>query len=229
VAAGERGFEGDGDMRRILLAISAICLASGAALADGPTSRPSDELLQHLQQQLSTVETVQADFVQVKNLSMLNHTMTIKGHFALQKPNRLMWLVREPVRYAIRIQGDEIKQWDEDTNQVQTTHLGGDPAFAAITEQIQAWFLGDYKVLAQSYDVELIGENPLSLGFVPKGDTMVAKVLKRVDLTFGKSELYIDKMVVHEASGDTTTLQYLNAELNKPIDEKTWEMPPHER
>jgi hypothetical protein len=76
--------------------------------------------------------------------------------------------------------------------------------------------------------VELMGENPLSLGFVPKGDTMVAKVVGRVDLTFGKSELYIDKMVVHEVGGDTTTLQYLNTELNKPIDAKIWEMPPHD-
>jgi hypothetical protein len=57
----------------------------------------------------------------------------------------------------------------------------------------------------------------------------VAKVLARVDLTFGKSELYIDKMVVHEAGGDTTTLQYLNIDLNKSIDKKTWEMPPDER
>jgi hypothetical protein len=28
--------------------------------------------------------------------------------------------------------------------------------------------------------------------------------------------------------GDTTTLQYLNTELNKPIDAKIWEMPPHD-
>src|SRR5271169_6404984 len=145
-------------MRKLLLALSTMWMVSGGVLAAGPATRPSEQLLEHLQKQLATVETVQADFVQVKNLSMLNHTMTIKGHFALQKPNRLMWLVREPVRYAIRIRGDEIKQWDEDTNQVQTTHLGGDPAFQAITEQIQAWFMGDYKVLAQSYDVELIGE-----------------------------------------------------------------------
>jgi outer membrane lipoprotein-sorting protein len=216
-------------MRKSFALILAWLFGCGIAFADGPATRPSDELLQHLQQQLATVQTVESDFVQVKNLTMLKHEMTIKGHFALQKPNRLMWSVQEPVRYAIRIEGDEIKQWDEDTNQVQTIHLGSDPTFQAITEQIQAWFEGDYKVLAQSYDVELMGENPLSLGFVPKGDTMVAKVVGRVDLTFGKSELYIDKMVVHEAGGDTTTLQYLNTDLNKPIDAKIWEMPPHDR
>jgi outer membrane lipoprotein-sorting protein len=203
---------------------------SGAiALADGPTTRPSEQLLEHLQQQLASVQTVQSDFVQVKNLTMLKHQMTIKGHFALQKPDKLIWNVKEPVRYAIRIEGEEIQQWDEDTNQVQVTHFGGDPAFQAITEQIQAWFMGNYKVLAESYDVELLGENPLSLRFVPKAGTMVAKVVGSVELKFGANELYIDKMVVHEAGGDTTTVQYSNTELNKPIEKGTWEMPPHER
>ncbi len=229
MAAGGDGCESDGDVRKVFAFILAVVVGSGIALADGPTTRPSEQLLKHLQQQLATVQTVQSDFVQVKNLSMLKHQMTIKGHFALQKPDRLIWNVKEPVQYAIRIEGEEVRQWDEDTKQVQVIHLGGDPTFQAITQQIQAWFMGDYKVLAQSYDVELLSENPLSLRFVPKAGTMVAKVVGAVELTFGKNEMYIDKMVVHEAGGDTTTVQYSNTELNKPIDKETWEMPPHER
>jgi outer membrane lipoprotein carrier protein len=212
-----------------------ICLFVRAAHADAPatqpapTTRASEELLTHLQSQLKTVETVQADFVQEKTLSVLNHTLTIKGHFALQKPNQLVWIVREPVKYAVCIDGDEIRQWDEDTNQVQVIHLGGDPTFQAVTQQLQAWFMGDYKVLAESYDVEAQGDNPLRLGFVPKPGTMVAKVLQRVDLTFGQDDLYIDKMVVQEAGGDLTVLQFNNTKLNQPIPKETWEIPPHER
>jgi outer membrane lipoprotein carrier protein len=220
---------------RKLPTILLICLFVPTAYADSPatqpapTTRASEELLTHLQGQLKTVETVQADFVQEKKLSVLNHTLTIKGHFALQKPNRLVWIVREPVKYAVRIDGDEIRQWDEDTDQVQVIHLGGDPTFQAVTQQLQAWFMGDYKILAESYDVEAQGDHPLRLGFVPKPDTMVAKVLKRVDLSFGQDDLYIDKMVVQEAGGDLTTLQFNNTRLNQPIPKETWEIPPHER
>jgi len=212
--------------------------ASGAGVDNRttqPSSQPtspepaSQELLQHLQQQLKSVDTVQADFVQEKQLSVLNHKVTITGNFAMQKPNKLVWIVRDPVKYAIRIDGEEIRQWDEDTNQVQVIHLGGDPTFAAVTQQLQAWFMGDYKTLGDSYDVELQGENPLRLGFIPKGQSMVAKVLKQVDLTFGKSEQSIDKMVVSEASGDVTTLQFNSSRINQPIPKATWEIPPHER
>jgi outer membrane lipoprotein carrier protein len=227
---------------RLLTLILAAALA-GSAGVEPVATQPSDplttqltspvpasrELLEHLQQQLKSVDTVQADFVQEKRLSVLNHTVTLTGNFALQKPNKLVWIVREPVKYAVRIDGEEIRQWDQDTNQVQVIHLGGDPTFAAVTQQLQAWFMGDYKTLGDSYDVLLLGENPLRLSFIPKGESMVAKALKQVDLTFGKSEQAIEKMVVTESSGDVTTLQFNSTKVNQPIPKETWEIPPHER
>lgn len=187
------------------------------------------ELLSHIQTQLRSVSSIEADFVQEKQLSVLNHKLTITGHFALLKPDKLVWIVREPVKYAIRIDGEEIRQWDEDTNKVQVIHLGGDPTFQAVNQQLQAWFMGDYKTLGDNYEADLIGEHPLQLAFIPKGNGMLSKVIKQVDLTFGKGESYIDKMVIRESSGDVTNLQFKNIQLNQPIPKETWEIPPHER
>jgi hypothetical protein len=178
---------------------------------------------------LKFITSVQADFVEKKNLAMLDHTLTISGHMALEKPDRMIWVVSRPVGYAIRIRGDEVSQWDEDTNRVDVIHLGGDPTFKAVSEQMQAWFLGDYKVLGDSYDVFVNSERPLSLRFVPRGDTMVAKLLKDVDVTFSSDERYINAMVVREAGGDTTALSFSQTRVNEPVATATWEMPPHER
>jgi len=186
----------------------------------------SRQLLAHVQQQLRTIESVQADFVQEKRLAVLKHVLTIRGHFALQKPDKVIWIVNEPVRYAIRVQGDEVRQWDEDTNKVQIIHLGGDPTFKAITEQIQAWFLGNYQTLEQSYDVYLLNDKPLSLRFAPKPGSMVAKLVKSIDVTFGKDELNLDAMVVRETAGDSTVLNFLKTRLNQPIKPQIWEIPP---
>ncbi len=68
--------------------------------------------------------------------------------------------------------------------EVKTVNLGGDPTFKAVTQQMQAWFLGDYKALGDSYDVYVNAQQPLSLGFVPNDSTMVSKLISRIDLTF---------------------------------------------
>ena len=223
-----------------IFAAAVVALAVGIAAADGPatqkvrvpalpTTRASMDVIAHIQKQLHGITSVEADFVEQKTLSMLNHTLTIRGHLGLAKPNRLIWIVREPVKYAIRIEGDEVQQWDEDTNRVDVIHLGGDPTFKAVSEQIQAWFLGNYRVLGDSYDVYLTGQQPVSLAFMPNGQTMVSKLIKRIDLTFNGGETYIDTMVLWETGGDVTTIHFINSRVNQPINEGTWEMPPNER
>lgn len=216
-----------------ILAIGIVLAAGGFGEADAPSTQPSTRasmaVINHLQSQLRGIATVESDFVEEKNLAMLNHTLKIEGHIALEKPDRLIWIVDKPVRYAVRIVGDEVRQWDEDTNRVDVIHLGGDPAFKAISQQIQAWFLGNYKELGDSYDVYLDRDQPLSLTFVPRGDSMVTKLLSGVDLTFNTEETYIDTMVVREAGGDTTTIRFVNSRVNQPIKRETWEMPPNER
>jgi outer membrane lipoprotein carrier protein len=206
--------------------------------ADPPTAAPATtqpaadpkpaphDLLAHIQQQLRTVDTMQADFVQKKHLSMLRHTLVIQGKLAMQKPNKVIWTVDKPTRYSIRVDGETLTQWDEDNNKVDVIHLGGDPTFKTITEQIQAWFLGDYKVLEKSYDVYQLSDKPLSLRFAPQPDSMVAKMVKNIEITFGNNDTQVDKMVINETSGDSTTLSYSNTVLNQPIPDKAWEIPP---
>jgi len=202
---------------------------------DNPSTQPAGQvrasmkIIEGVQQHLKGIASVETDFVEEKKLAMLDHTLTIDGHMALQKPDRLIWIVRDPVKYAVRIVGDEVSQWDEDTDHVQTVHLGGDPTFKAITQQMQAWFLGNYKALGDSYDVYVNAQQPLSLGFVPNSATMVSKLISRIDLTFSPDENYIDTMVISETGGDVTTLKFSGARINQPISDQIWEMPPHER
>lgn len=217
--------------------VIAFVLTSGFSFAQAPATQPttqpakpaSPELLKQVQERLKNVKTVQSEFTQEKDLAVLKHKLLIKGTFALEQPDRVIWNVREPVRYVIRVEGDEVRQWDQDTNKVKTIHVGADPTFKAITEQIQAWFLGDYAALSQTYDVDVVGENPLALGFTPKPGTMVSKVLQHVDVGFGDGDAYINKMVVREASGSVTTLDFLDPKLNEAIPPTTWEIPPHDR
>jgi outer membrane lipoprotein-sorting protein len=223
-----------------IVAVGILLLLAGTAGADGPSSQPEDapglpttrasmDVIAHIQKQLHGITSVESDFVEHKNLAMLNHTLTISGHIGLAKPDRLIWIVREPVKYAIRIEGDEVRQWDEDTNHVDVIHLGGDPTFRAVSEQIQAWFLGDYKVLGDSYDVYLTQAQPVALAFIPNVQSMVSKLIKRIDVTFNPDETYIDTMVLRETGGDVTTIHFINTRVNQPIPEGAWEMPPNER
>lgn len=222
---------------RSILAVALLVSPLPAANPPGnSTTQPSDssdglpraslELLDHVQKQFRTIATMRGDFVQQKKIAVLNHTLTLEGKFAIQKPDRVMWLVNKPVKYAIRVEGEEVRQWDEDTNTVQVIHLNGEPTFKAIFDQVQSWFLGDYKALGQMYDVYVMGNQPLSLRFAPKPGSMVLKLVRRIDVTFATDQLCISSMVIHESSGDNMTLHFSNIRPNQPIAAGIWEIPP---
>ena len=79
------------------IALFSFVFATAFVRADEASSRPAVaaseqlapapiELLEHVQKQLRTVETMESSFVQQKRLTVLKHILTIKGHLALQKP-----------------------------------------------------------------------------------------------------------------------------------------------
>jgi outer membrane lipoprotein carrier protein len=187
------------------------------------------ELLAQVQKRLRTIKSVEANFVEEKHLALLDHNVTIRGSFGLQKPDSMIWIVREPheaAQYALRLRGEELSQWDEETKNVQVVHLAGDPAFKSVSAQLQAWFLGNYEALNQSWDVYVAGDKPLSLRFVPRATTFVAKHMKSIEVTFNADGTNTDRMSVVETGGDRMTFTFSNVQTNQPIKEEDWKIPP---
>lgn len=186
------------------------------------------EFLKGIQDDLRQVTSVQSKFTQTKQLAIFDHKVIIRGRFALAKPERLIWLVKSPVKYAVRLVGAELRQWDEDTNKVQTMQLSGEAGFQTASDQLKAWFLGDYSLLTETFNITIHSREPLTLIFTPKPEGMAKEFLNRVELTFGQNRLYIQKLVAHEPGGDVTTIEFTDTRINEPVIASVWDMPPHE-
>ena len=214
---------------KLVCRLLVVCLMVGFAAssyADKPTTRESEQLLKDLRQRLEGIKTVQADFVQEKDLKVFKHTLVIRGQFAVERPKRLVWHVLDPVKYSISVVGDDVRYWDEDTNKVNTIHIGPSHSFRAVFEQFQGWFLGDYRSLEESYVVVVEEKDPLTVRFGPKSNSPMAKMIKGVSVVFKAESAYLDSLTIFEGSGDTTSIRFLNTKTNQPIPDSIWEIPP---
>lgn len=199
-----------------------------AATEPATTQPATPEFLKAIQDDLRKVTSVQSNFKQTKQLAIFEHEVIIRGRFALAKPERLIWIVKSPVKYAVRLIGAELRQWDEDTNKVQTMQMDGEAGFQTASDQLKAWFLGDYSLLTETVDITIQSREPLTLIFTPKPEGMAKEFLKRVELTFGENRLYIQKLVALEPGGDVTTIEFTDTQINEPVKASVWDMPPHE-
>lgn len=200
--------------------IACVLLAvSGALAAD------EQQPLQELETALSDVKTVKTRFVQEKKMALFKKPMITKGAILLEMPGKLLWKIESPVKYKLLIDGQQAKQWDGETGKTVRIPLAEQPVFAAVTQQLRAWFAGNYRLLSKDYTIKKIEGEQLAFEFVPKPELPQAKVMKRIAVTFQKDKKYIASFQIEENSGDLTKLLFEETTINGVIEAKEWDLP----
>jgi outer membrane lipoprotein-sorting protein len=206
-----------GTLTARIIALLVAC-ASARAQAQSPA-------IGNLENALSDVKTVRTRFVQEKRMALFKKPLVTRGSIQVETPDKLLWRVDSPIRYALLIDGKQARQWDGETGKTETIPLAGNPVFAAVTEQLKAWFGGKYASLANDYDITALTGDAPALAFTPKKGTPPEKMLKRVTVTFRADKRYIASIRISETGGDDTTLTFEDAELNLALPPETWKVP----
>ena len=194
--------------------------------AKGAEPQPQDiaRYLNDLGKKVSDFKTLKTDFTQEKKMAMFKEKLVMKGRIYLQKPNKIAWHVDSPLRYSVLITDKLIRQWDEDTNQVQEVSLAKNPIFQNVLNQLTVWFSGEYGALIDSNNVRLVKRDPLVVEFVPKENNISKKVIKSITLTFRHDQKYLQQIRIQEVGGDVTTIIFTNSVLNAPLNNANFEV-----
>jgi len=219
--------------RRILCSV-AICLllqaypAVAGELRDGRVTDAANlpEFLNSLGNKVSDFKTLSTDFTQEKEMAMFKEKIVLKGRIYLEKPSRIAWHVDSPLRYSVLITDKLIRQWDEDSNEVQEISLTKNPIFQNVLNQLTVWFSGDYGSLVEVNVVRLVKHDPLVIEFIPREKNIAKKVIKSITITFREDRKYLQQIRIQELSGDVTTIYFTNTRLNAPLDSNSFEVNP---
>jgi outer membrane lipoprotein-sorting protein len=182
------------------------------------------EVLLRLEDRVSGVQTLTADFIQEKHLVVLDEPLVLRGTIFMQTPDHFAWIVREPLRYSMVIRGEVVHQWDEDTQRIQKMSLSKNPVFKTAIRQMRDWLSGAYGSMLGEYDVTILGREPISLEFVPRETALAREMIDRVKVVFDRDEHYIRQIQILEKRGDRTVLTFVNTLLNSPIAPSAWKV-----
>jgi outer membrane lipoprotein-sorting protein len=216
-------------------AVSALCIllcAATALAAESGKNRVSetDDLtvfLDTLGKKIANFKTLKTDFIQEKKMAMFKDKLVLKGRIYLQKPNRIAWHVDSPLRYSVLITDKLIRQWDEDTNQVQEISLTKNPIFQNVLNQLTVWFSGEYGSLLDTNTVRMVKHAPLTIEFTPRENNIAKKVIRSITITFREDQKYLQQILIQELNGDVTTIHFMNTILDAPLDSNSFEVKGH--
>jgi len=210
----------------VLLTVLLACPVFAGENPDGGTENLV-AFLNALGKKVSDFKTLKTDFTQEKEMAMFKDKLVLKGRIYLEKPNKVAWHVDSPLRYSVLITDKLIRQWDEDTNQVQEISLIKNPIFQNVLNQLTVWFSGDYSSLIESNAVRIVKRDPLEIEFLPLEKNITKKVIKSITITFRDDQKYLRQIRILEQSGDITTIHFTNTRLNAPLDKSDFEVKGH--
>jgi len=208
-----------------------VYLSWAAASAEPPANKQGadvssrlEEVLARLEERMSAVQSLKANFVQEKHLAILDQPLVLRGSIFMQKPDLFAWHVREPLRYSMVIEGEAVSQWDEDTGQVQKISLSESPPFRVAIRQLRDWFSGSYRPMRGEYEIAVLDEDPISITFVPRPSTFAQEFIERITIIFEGDERYLRQIRIVERRGDSTLLSFADTALNTVIDPSAWKV-----
>ena len=167
-----------------------------------------------LQEKAKLTSTIESNFVQEKNLSMLSEKIISKGHFCFKKTKLLRWEYLSPTAYLIVINNDKI--YIKDGKKVNKYDTNSNKLFKGINDMMLNSVQGNvlnHKDFKISY---FENEKYYLVEMLPKTKEM-KEYIKIISMYFDKNDYTVSKIRTTELSDDYTSIEFSNKKINETI------------
>lgn len=171
-------------------------------------------LKQRIEAMSKATNSIESDFTQEKNLSVLSEKVNSKGHFSFKKENMLRWEYTTPYKYLIVINKDKI--WIKDDKKTSKYDLNSNKVFKEINDIMVASVQGTIFRSSKFKVSYSENEKYYKLELVPQL-AMMKESLKKINMYFDKNVTSVAKLDMIEPNEDYTTLEFSNKKLNVPL------------
>jgi outer membrane lipoprotein-sorting protein len=197
------------------LCAAAVTLPLSAAKKSDPGTL--EGVIKKVQQMQQGTSTLQADFKQEKELSLLAKPEVSSGKFVYSKPNNVLWSYEAPRRVQMLIAGGVLTTYYPELNKAERINVKSfeDRIFkymgaSGAIDELSRYF--DFTFTNKPSDPSYL------LDLTPKTGA-VAKRVKRIRIWIDKQSYVTSKIEYVEGDGDVTRYQFTNVRLNQPVEQ----------
>ncbi|MBN1157768.1 MAG: outer membrane lipoprotein carrier protein LolA [Bacteroidales bacterium] len=200
----------------ILMLLVRICEAANVCAQDNHVlMRDVNGFKTRLEAMSEEVETIESDFVQEKQLSVLTDKIISRGSFSFRKENNIRWEYIEPYHYLIILTGNRIYISDE-SGQSQYD-LESNRMFQEMNRFISGCIQGEILKNDIEYQIEYLeNENEYYVKLVPNSG-MMREMLNEIQIAFDRNDMTVMRITMVEPGGDYTRISFVNKKLNTEI------------
>lgn len=172
------------------------------------------QVKQQIGQAASKLKSMQCDFVQTKQLKMLNDKVVSKGRMCYQQKDKLRWEYVSPYKYTFILNGSKVQLKSNKRNDV--IDVNKNKVFKEIASIMMSSVVGNclndksFKVTISDGKTEWIST------LVPQRREM-KQMFQTIKLHFNKKTLMVTIVELIEKNGDKTVIELKNVKTDVAI------------
>lgn len=164
----------------------------------------------------ASINTIKADFIQVKSLVVLDEKITSKGKFWFKKQNRVRMEYTSPYKYLMIINQDKMTIRDE--TKTSTLSSKSNKLLEYVNKIIIDCVQGT-AIDSKDFQVKVFENNKQYLLEMKPGKKELQDFFSNISLYIDRSDYSVQQMELVEISGDNTMFTFLNKKFNDNIEE----------
>lgn len=167
----------------------------------------------------TAMNTLKSDFVQEKNISMLNKKLISNGSFVFKKANKLRMEYAKPYPYIFVMNEDQIiiKNDQKKTN----VSVNSNKMFKMISQLTIDCVTGNI-LNSKDFDIKISENTKVYFLVLKPNQKMIKSLFTEIDLLVDKSDFTVNRIDLKETSGDSTTLIFSNKKINTPVSDEVF-------
>ncbi|MCF8056003.1 MAG: outer membrane lipoprotein carrier protein LolA [Desulfocapsa sp.] len=159
------------------------------------------------------VDSVQADFVQEKQLPILAYPIISKGKFVFRAPASLRWEYFSPIRTVLLMDDGHTRKFVEHDGKFREEHGMGVDSMQIVLQEITGWLDGEITD-TPTFRARVAGEDRIIL--TPK-EPALEKIISRIELKLLGSSGLMESVTLYEGEDSFTRMVFSAAVLNEKV------------
>jgi outer membrane lipoprotein carrier protein len=196
----------------IFLSLGLFVLPPNAVLADD---------FEQLRRESADIKTVQARFVQKKQMKILSRPLVSEGRFFYVAPDSFRWEYTKPLRSVIISRKGETKRFVPASGRMTQDKTQGVKAMSIVLGEVVNWMSGRFESNPAFKASLKEGTNTL-ITLIPVGQNM-AGIIEKIEISVVKKTMAIKTVKIIEGEKAATIIDFSAVEINKAIDESVFQ------
>lgn len=160
------------------------------------------------------VNSIQADFTEVRHASYLKEPQKSSGRFFYEKKDKMRWEQQAPGSYIILIDGNNLRISEE--GREKSVKAAGNMS-GMIREMLLMMVNGDYQS-NKGFEKELLQNTSSYLIVMTPVERRLRQRYDKLEMQFSKNSMGLKQLTFFEKGGDRQVMTFLNEKVNTSVD-----------